>query len=139
MLKGRNKKVSMLASVGIGITIGILATLAGGMLLAFLTAGEQVKISSVGIGALLIQLAASFLGALAASALATEKRLISCICAAAGYYLLLLATTALAFGGEYGHLLIGLLMVLLGCAAAVLLTTRGKKGATKRRHTRVYR
>lgn len=139
MLKIRNKKLSVFASAAIGITIAVLATLAGGILLAFLMSREQVEISSVGICAPLIQLAASFLGTLAASTLATEKKLISCIGAAGGYYLMLLAATALVFDGEYDYILIGMLMVLLGCAAAVLLTSRGKKGTIKRRRKRIYR
>jgi putative membrane protein (TIGR04086 family) len=129
--KATGRAMSMPAGILLGMTISLVITLIGAFVLGWLINQEALEINSVGYGAMVILLAASFLGALTAKVRIKHRYLVVCLLTGVGYYLVLLGITAMFFGGQYQGMGVTLALVLAGSGAAGLLSIKKKKSITK--------
>lgn len=139
MKKKTAKQVSLPLGIGIGIITGMVITVIGAMLAAWMIAGEKIGQGSIPYAAILILVIAAAIGAFAATLLIKEKRLIVCLSTGAGYYLCLIGCTALFFGGQYQAMGISALAVFLGSAITILVGVLGKKVAKHKVKIPTYR
>lgn len=117
--------------VGLGAGAGMLAVLAAAGGLAALMEREVMPLEWMNYGAVIILVAASFLGA----ALAGEW--VNALCAGGVIWLCLLVINAIVFEGAMAGAGPVLLAVMAGCGAAILLGLRGQGRHNARR--RKYR
>lgn len=129
--KATGRAMSMPAGVSAGMAVSLVITLVGAFVLGWLINQEALEINSIGYGAMVILLAASFLGALTAKVRIKHRYLVVCMLTGVGYYLVLLGITAMFFGGQYQGMGVTLAMVLAGSGAAGLLSIKKKKSITK--------
>jgi putative membrane protein (TIGR04086 family) len=129
--KATGRAMSMPAGVSVGMAVSLVITLVGAFVLGWLINQETLAINSVGYGAMVILLAASFLGALTAKVRIKHRYLVVCLLTGVGYYLVLLGITAMFFGGQYRGMGVTLALVLAGSGAAGLLSIKKKKSITK--------
>ena len=137
--KVTGKAASMPAGLaaGGGVSLGLTVALAA--LVAKLVDGGTLGEGSIGYCAMGILLLSALAGAAVAVGRIKRQRMLVCSLSGAVYYGLLLAMTAMFFGGQYKGMGVTALMVLCGCALAVLPELRkgrgqGKKSGYKRRH-----
>ncbi len=129
--KVTGRAMSMPVGIAVGMAVSLLVTLAGALVLGWLIDNETMGINSIGYGAMIILLSASFLGALTAKTRIKHRALVVCLISGAGYYLSLLAITALFFGGQYQGMGVTFGLVLAGAVTAGLLSIKKKKSITK--------
>ena len=129
--KATGRAMSMPAGIAVGMAVSLLVTLVGAFVLGWLIDKEMLEMNSIGYGAMVILLAASFLGALTAKTRIKHRYLVVCLVSGVGYYLVLLAITALFFGGQYQGMGVTLALVLAGAGTAGLLSIKKKKSITK--------
>ena len=139
MKKKTGIHISLPFGIGIGIVVSLVISLLGAAISAWMIAGETLGESSIPYATVVIVTVASLMGALVAAWLVKGKRLVLCAATGAGYYLCLIANTALFFGGRYQGLGISALAVLIGCAAAILMGIKGKKGTKHKIKIPAYR
>ncbi len=139
MKKKSGSRISLPLGICIGIIVSLIVSLLGAAISAWMITSEAIGENSIPYAAMVIMTAASLIGALVAAWLVKGKRLILCAVTGAGYYLSLLAGTALFFGGRYHGLGISALAVVIGCAAAIFVGIKGKKGTKHKVKIPAYR
>ena len=133
----KKRELTMPAAIGIGAGVGLLITLIGGVLLAFLLAGEKLAIEAMGYGVLIAQFVGALLGAMAASWCYRQRRMIVCLVTAGVYMLVLMAVNAIFFGGQYEGVGGSLLVVAIAGSAAAFVGNGGGKMSKHRKKFRV--
>ena len=129
--KVTGRAMSMPAGIAMGVGVSLLLTLLGAIILGWLIDRELLEVNSIGYGAMIILLVASFTGALTAKLRIKHRLMIVCLLNGGGYFLSLLGVTALFFGGQYQGMGVTLALVLAGAASAGLLHLKKKKSITK--------
>ncbi len=125
------RAMSMPAGMGLGLGLSVLLTVVGCAILAWLLGNETLPEESMGYGAMVILLLASWAGSLTAALLIRHRKLLVCLGTGGSYLALLLLVNGLAFGGSLKGLWVTALLILGGCAAAAALTAGWGKGHKK--------
>lgn len=129
--------LSIPAGLGVGLLVGLVVTIAGAALAAWLLATEKIGESSAGYAAMVILALAAAFDALTAVYLIKKQRLQVSMLSGVCYYLTLLAMTALFFGGQYRGMGVSAIIVLAISAIIAFLPT--KNGTARGKRKRVYR
>ncbi len=129
------KSDSIPASLLIGATLGLLVSIGGVLLLAWLINTERIGQGAVDNGVLVILLVGSAISAAISSTVVKEKRLLICILSGLCYFLMLMAITALFFGGQYSGLAVSGLVILAGsiCVCLLGLMPQKRRNTSKRK------
>ena len=130
-MKGKKGISGIPAGIGIGVAVASLITALGAVSTAMLIAGEQLGEQQAVYGAAASLLIGSFTGALLASNMAGEKRMITSVGFGAAFFAILLCVTALFFEGMYENIWLTALLVI-GCSAAAGLVGLRKKSTSFR-------
>lgn len=131
--KPTGRAVSMPAGLLFGTVVSVGMTLLAVGLIAKLVSSEFMMETQIGYGIMAALLAASFGGAMGASAKIKRQRLLVCALSGLIFFLLLLAITALFFGGQYeavgvtGVLIFGGSMLAALSGGGTVGKGRGKK------------
>lgn len=120
---GKSIGVSLLAGFGISWAITIVATL----VITAALAKNQLQQESITPAAVVTILIASFVSAIVAGKMQSEKRLLVCLAGGGVYYVSLLGCNALFFEGQFAGLLGALLTTMGSSLVAGLLQTRQKR------------
>lgn len=132
---GRTLSVPAGVAVGLGVSLGITGAVIA--LLAKMVDSEMMPWENVGYGIMVMLLAASFFGAIAAYGKVRRQRLMICLLAGAVFFCVLLSMTALFFGGQYDGVITTFLLILAGSGTAGLLGLRQGRGSRKKHNYRV--
>ena len=119
-------------SLGISMIVSVGSALAGSAVGAWLLSSEKIEERNIGYITMILLLVSSFLGALVATRLINEKRMLVCLCAGSVYLLSLLGITALFFGGIYSGVGESALVILAGVLSVALIALKGNKSTKKR-------
>ena len=119
-------------SLGISMIVSVGSALVGSAVGAWLLSLEKIEEGNIGYITMILLLVSSFLGALVATRLLNEKRMLVCLCAGGVYLLSLLGITALFFGGIYSGVGESALVILAGVLSVALIALKGNKSAKKR-------
>lgn len=123
--------------IGIGLIVGILVTLGGAFLLAWLMDAQRVQENGAGYGVMIITFIAAVMGSITAIRLTGQHKLPVSLVTGICYYAVLLACTAMFFGGQYRGVGETALIILAGSLSVALIGARGKaKGRTGHRKNR---
>lgn len=136
MFMKRKSHTGMPAGVVMGLLTGMLVTFALTMVVAALIAEQKISHQQLPLGAVAILLLSSYIGALVAVNVASEKRLLVGLASGGVYLLALMCWTALFFDGAYRNVWISVLVVM-GSSIAASLTGAHRK--TKGYGTKKYR
>lgn len=123
--KGNNS--SMPISLGIGLILAWMFTVAVGAIAAFLVAGERMPEDFIEPAAVITLCVSSFVGSMVAGGMMEQKRMIVCVVSGGIYYLSLICFNMLFFEGCLHGLLGAALTIMGSCVIAGLLQTRQKK------------
>ena len=121
---------------GIGISWGtsIAITFLGAAVSAWLLVSEKIGESNLGYVTAILLLLSSVAGALVASSVIRQNRLLVCLISGSVYFLSLLAINALFFHGVYFGVGESALLILAGSLSISLLgVNSGKKPKRKKR------
>lgn len=135
--KVTGKASTMPVGLAAGAGISLALTLLGGMLFGKLLSDGIIEGSAIGYCAMVILLAASWGGAVAAYGRIKRRRLFVCAFSAVIYFLLLLGATLLLFDGRLQGVGTTAAMIALGSLLAALPGSRG--GKSRRKVTRKIR
>lgn len=124
----------MPAGLATGAVFALLWTIAGSMLVAKLVDSEVISQESIGYGAMLIALTASFGGAMIAFGKIKRQRVQICLLSGIIYFLTLAAMTSLFFGGRFSGAGVTAILVLAGSGAAILPGLHSRGGKPNRRY-----
>lgn len=131
-MKANHKVTGRAMTIPAGIGFGVLASIAVTVLfsaaLAALVLGGNVPQASVGYGSMVILLAASSLGGLAAFAAVKHRRLLVCMLTGLCYFAALLCCTALFFGGQYTGIGVTALLIAVGALVSSLAGAGERRG-----------
>lgn len=105
--------------LALGGTVSLFFTLAGAAIIAWIVNGELMPEENIGYGIMMVLLAASFAGAMAANSRIRRRRALICLMSGGVYLLMLMAMTALFFGGQYSGVGETALMVFCGAALSI--------------------
>ena len=119
-------------SLGISMIVSVGSALVGSAVGAWLLSLEKLEEGNIGYITMILLLVSSFLGALVATRLINEKRMLVCLCAGGVYLLSLLGITALFFGGIYSGVGESALVILAGVLSVALIALKGTKSTKKR-------
>ena len=129
-MKNKAGETPAVASLGLGLASTGLITLLGSIVTAILIDLECLPESKMGLAAVVILCAASFLGAVITSKMVGENRMLFCILNGALYLLLLACANWLCFDGAFQGVL-GAVLTIIGCSAvAAMLATQQKRQKT---------
>ena len=118
--------------LGISMIVSVGSALVGSAVGAWLLSLEKIEEGNIGYITMILLLVSSFLGALVATRLINEKRILVCLCAGSVYLLSLLGITALFFGGIYSGVGESALVILAGVLSVALIALKGNKSTKKR-------
>ena len=119
-------------SLGISMIVSVGSALIGSAVGTWLLSSEKIEERNIGYITMILLLVSSFLGALVATRLINEKRMLVCLCAGGVYLLSLWGITALFFGGIYSGVGESALVILAGVLSVALIALKGNKSAKKR-------
>lgn len=120
---------SMPAGLAMGWIISAMITVAACGLLTALILNGKAGWETMGYGAMVVLLVASYAGAAVSCRMIRHRKLFVCILSGVLYLCTLTAVTALLFGGQLGGIWITALLVAGGTAAAALVHCAEKRGA----------
>lgn len=136
--KVSGKALSIPAGIGIGAGIGLLVTLIGTGILAWLLGEERIAVQGTGYGVMVILVLSSLLGPWIAAALVKHQRLVVCLATGGVYLLVLTGMNILWFGGQFQGILPTVLLILGGSTGAALVGNGRQGNRTSARHKRRY-
>ena len=119
----------MPVGVGIGVSLGLLITLTGAVLTAWLLVSGKMSEDMIGYCAMAILFLASVFGSWVAALQVKRQRFHVCLITGVSYYLVLVSITALFFGGQYQGMGVTAILVGVGNLLTVLIGLKGKKRA----------
>ena len=137
--KVSGKAYSLPAGLAYGTVISLGITLVSAAVIGKLVDMEKMSWENVGYGVMVLLLAASFLGAVAAYGKIKRQRLPVCLLSGLLYYGTLLLITALFFGGQFEAVGVTAALVLAGSGTAGLIGMRESRGGKKRKIRPGYR
>lgn len=131
------------ASVPAGLAIGALVSVAVTVLIsaigAYLVINEMLPQEQIGYCSIFALLASSILGAITAANRVKHRNLVVSLLSGLAYFVILLSVTALFFGGQYEGVGVTFIVILLGTAAAALITSREGNGRSNRKRRKTQR
>lgn len=131
------------ASIPAGLAAGALVSATVTILIsaigAHLIISEILPQEQIGYCSIFALLASSMLGAVTASKMVKHRNLIVSLLSGMVYFCILLAVTALFFGGQYEGMGVTFIVILLGTAAAALITGREGNTRPKRKRKKISR
>jgi len=137
--KPSGRASSMAGGLAAGFTVSIAVTVLLCALSAKIVDLQWIGEKDIGYCAMVILLAAPFLGSKTAQKRIQRQRLTVCIISGSLYFLALMGITALFFGGQYEAVGVTMLMVAGGSVLSVLSgegRNRAGKRRKKKRHNR---
>ena len=125
-----NKDKGLPQALIIGLLTGIVVSLAGVSLLAYLIESESIDISGMKAGCIVIHLVGAALSGLAAYSVMKRQRVIVCAISTLCYFLMQVGMTAMFFGGQYQGIGAGILAIVGGGVLSILpgFISRGSGG-----------
>ena len=129
----------MLKAVLCGAASGLLVSVAGAALTAWMILSGKVGQNRTEIVAWCILFLASFIAALIATKLTEGKKLQTALIEWGVFLVFLLLITALFFGARYEGVWIGMFVAVIPCLAAVMLGTKQGRNRKKSQRKRPYR
>ena len=137
------KPTGMASSIPRGLVIsgliGVITTLIGAAIVAYLVDKELLDELKIGYAIMVMLLLASYLSALTAWKKIKHRRIIVCLSAGGVYFGILLSITALFFGGQYQAVGETAMLVLCGSMLAAMSGLKGKSSSKYRRVKNAYR
>lgn len=135
------KMTGRAASIPGGLAVGALVSMAVTILIsaigAHLIISEVLPQEQIGYCSIAALLTGAILGATTASKKVKHRNLMVCLLSGLVYYCTLLATTAMFFGGQYEGMGVTFIIILLGCTAAALISSR--EGKTNHKRKKIHR
>lgn len=129
----------MLKAVLCGAASGLLVSVAGAALTAWMILSGKVGQNRTEIAAWCILFLASFVAALIASKLTEGKKLQTALIEWGVFLVFLLLITALFFGARYEGVWIGMIVAVIPCFAVVILGSKQGRSRKKSQRKRPYR
>ena len=131
--KNIGKRVSVPAALAYGTAISFCIILLGAAIIAQMINKEIMGADKMGLGVMILIIAASYLGSKAAYLKIREKRLL--ISALSGFvvFCLLLCLTVVLFGGKFSGIGVTMLLILCGCGLTALPTKEGGGSGNRRK------
>lgn len=133
------RATSIPAGLAFGVGVNLVITILAAIVLAKLVDLEKMPWENIGYGILVLIVAASFLGSMAAYGKIKHQRLMICLLSGVIYFGILLSFTALFFGGQYEAVGVTALLILAGSGSAGLLGLRENRGGKRKRNVAHYR
>lgn len=131
------KSKSFPGSIAVGTAVSIAAALIGAAIIAILIESGSISPGAIRYGVMIMLLASSLAGAIAASTCFTSKRMIVCVIASICFFVTLLCVTAMFFDGTFtGIPATALLVIGGGIIAGLIPAGHGKKQKTHIRRKR---
>ena len=120
--------------IGIGWGTSIAITILGAAVSSWLLVSEKIGESNLGYVIAILLLVSSAVGALVASSVIRQKRILVCLISGSMYFLSMLGINALFFQGVYSGVGESALLILAGSFSVALLgLNNGKKPKRKKR------
>lgn len=135
--KPSGRASSLAGGLAAGFSVAIVATVLLCALSAKMVDLQWIDEKDIGYCAMVILMAAPFLGTRTAQKRIQRQQLMVCVLSGSLYFIGLMAITALFFGGKYEAVAVTMLMVAAGTVLSVLTgnrKNRAGKGKKKRRH-----
>lgn len=126
-------------ALAFGLLAGVLVTLLGTGLLAYLINRETVEIDGIHFGGVVIHLLGSAVTCLVAYGLMKRQRVVVCALSALCYFLIQLGMTALVFNGQYQGIGSGVLSIVGGGVLSILPGLISRGGGGKRTKLKAFR
>ena len=138
--KQRNGKPwTMPGGIGLGVVMAMGWTIGMAILTGKLMDAERLAMESVGYASMVILVSAAWIGCTIAYGKIRKQKAMVCAMTASGYFLSLLAVTALFFGGQYRGIGATALMIVCGCALAMMVGNRAGKGKSRKTPQKLFR
>lgn len=138
--KRLNKKERGLPeALGIGLLAGVIFTLIGTGLMAFLIGNETLEISGMNPGCVIIHLVGSAITGLVAYSVMKRQRIVVAALSSLCYFLVQIGATALLFGGQYEGVGAGVLAIIGGGVLSVLPGFISHSGGGKKLKIKPFR
>lgn len=125
--KNSKRSWSVVASVGVGLILSILLSLAGAMLLTALIDKEAINQLSIDIPLVVIYMIAAFSGSYLSGKIAGENKQYIPLIIGAVYLVLLLSIKFMFFNGAFNNITTGLISILFAVILSNLLVIRTKQ------------
>lgn len=129
--KPTGRAMSVPAGLAVGALTGVAVTLIGSALLAYLINREQIPVTALGYGTMVILFLASAAGSALAAGKIKHLHLQVSLMTGGVFFLILLGINALFFGGQYRGIGVTAAAILAG--SFIQLLTRMGKGRGVRR------
>ena len=123
----------------IGLLAGVVVSLAGAALLAYLIEKESIDISGIKAGGIVIHLIGSALTCVIAYRVMKRQRIVVCALSALCYFLVQIGMTAMFFGGQYQGIGVGALAILGGGVLSILPGLISKSSGGKKIKMNAFR
>lgn len=137
MVKTRHRAAArnntVIASVAVGVIAGMLTVILLSLLLTSLVVNGSIGEDKTGAYISVIRSFGCFTGCMLSTAFAKKQYLLVTGLTAAAYLVVLLAVGIVFYDGSFVHFGNGLLMTVIGCAAACMIRL---KPPSKRKHRR---
>ena len=121
----------ILIALALGLLLGMLVTLTGAAVTAFLISAQKIPVDGIGDAAMLTILLASATAALIVSAKAQGLRIVMCLAGGGVYFLGLLCCGAVLFDGVRGGVFPSFAVTMCG---SILIWLLGVKGGRKQKY-----
>ena len=120
-LKRKGHPITPLFSVAIGLSVSIIMTILLSAIAAWLVSGERLPQSAITRATIPIQLIAAFFGCITAMIIGRKMPAVIASAYAASYFAILICTNILVLDSSFGGVGKGILAILGGAIAAVLI------------------
>lgn len=134
--KSASASKSLPVRLALGWCVAVLATLAGALTLSALILSGRTGWGTIGYGAMVVLLLASYLGSACSCKFATGRGLLSCGLFAMIYFFTLVSITVLFFGSQFGTVWLLAILVAGGAAAAMLIHCAPKQNGVRKKKRR---
>lgn len=130
---------TMLKAVLCGAASGLLVSIAGAAVTAWMILSGKIGQNRTEIAAWVILFLASFVGSLIASRLTEGKKLQTALIEWGTFFVLLILITALLFGARYKGVWIGIIVTVIPSLAVVMLGLKNRSVGKKKQWKKPYR
>lgn len=126
------KKMTQVSSCVVGTGVAFLAGIAFVSLGALCISNEYFTLQNLGVIGVAVQFFTALIGCVTAGCVSSDNQIISCAITAGAILLMLICVAILFFDGVSSGILAGVIAVILGFAASLLIVLRMKKRSPRR-------
>lgn len=126
-------------ALGVGLLVGVVFTLLGTGLLAYLVEAETVEMSGVNSGSVVIHLIGSAITGLVAYGVMKRQRIVVAALSSLCYFLVQIGATALLFEGQYEGVGAGVLAIIGGGVLSILPGLISRNSGGKKLKLKAFR